>query len=861
MPASKAECPAFFLHGSIMKRISYLLICCLSLQAGCRTADSLAWIPNPSKVFKQSSGSDIAEADVEANSKKFLEDVRKQAATQTEQVNQHVQRGQQEIVSWYQDQDDRHISAAKENFRAAMKLQPKQNVDALHGLAVVADLEQKFEVAEQHYQLALAQTPGDPNLLGNLGYSYLLQNRLDESERYLTRATEIDPNHLDAVKHLGDVYLKQGQFGKAEATYRRVMSAEESRLLVAKAAEVPPEETKNSLMGRFLPQHREKVNIASDPHLNELRRLQAEQARADSSRDQSQGRESLPPANSQLGYTYPPNSQYPPPEIELKSRLASIERERHAHLDGRAVVINSETGRTQRGPESQQWSNTAPSGGDFSGKPQQPADVADSPQRATRPAPTVADGASAPGSQLMREMRPQLPEQNIYAEMSPYQQQQFERTQQMRLTGSPGINPQLPVYVEQMVARPGQLPAHMAPAVTASQVLAPRTGDPLQTPWGGSPANSVPVNDEYDSQQNRGSRNVSSNFEYGSSREPQFSQSEVYGDAASGGTPARALSQSRQAQNLRPGFNDFPGRSSQQELQVFEAATLEAAKLGMGMQVSNGEVVHNQTTPQQQPGTQSHWNGNSFDQVRRVLPSDLAPLDIGQGARSPVVNSLGQQLPGSGMTNEYDQFGTASRYDLQLQQASGQVTSSSQQALNQLQAQQLQMEQQLREQRAPAQAQFSQQTQDVWNHRPMTLHAPALGSPALLSPAEYGGMVPSQQTAALVAPPAYSRGQQGEQVDSNYGRHREVIYDNYGRPIEQQSQSERGTYYDAQPGMNIVEPPPYRPAAFNDSAEIHDGRAVQQAGYSQVSGGSYGGHAGFQMRANSNLPMIVPGNP
>jgi tetratricopeptide (TPR) repeat protein len=55
----------------------------------------------------------------------------------------------------------------------------------------------------------------------NRGTNYLMQNRLNEAERYLKEAIELDPLFVDAMDHLGMVYRRQNRLSEAEGIYLR----------------------------------------------------------------------------------------------------------------------------------------------------------------------------------------------------------------------------------------------------------------------------------------------------------------------------------------------------------------------------------------------------------------------------------------------------------------------------------------------------------------------------------------------------------------------------------------------------------------------------------------------------------------
>ncbi len=93
------------------------------------------------------------------------------------------------------------LDQARDEYQKALKSDPGY-VDAHHRLAVIADQKKDFAAAEFHYSQAMQKIPNDPDLLSDLGYSYLLQGRRRESETALRLALERSPGHPYASNNL-----------------------------------------------------------------------------------------------------------------------------------------------------------------------------------------------------------------------------------------------------------------------------------------------------------------------------------------------------------------------------------------------------------------------------------------------------------------------------------------------------------------------------------------------------------------------------------------------------------------------------------------------------------------------------------
>ena len=126
----------------------------------------------------------------------------------SEQLDRLLQEGQTSL-------QQRELEKAKTAYEEVLEYEP-ENATAHHGLAMTADLEEKYADAELHYKKALHVRPRDANLLSDIGYSYILQNRYDEAARYLNQAIEVNPQHEYAHLNLALLDLKQGKKAAAE---------------------------------------------------------------------------------------------------------------------------------------------------------------------------------------------------------------------------------------------------------------------------------------------------------------------------------------------------------------------------------------------------------------------------------------------------------------------------------------------------------------------------------------------------------------------------------------------------------------------------------------------------------------------
>ena len=124
------------------------------------------------------------------------------------------------------------LEEARRAYELALAAKP-DDPDVHHRLAVVADKQQMFGAADDHYDAALRKRPRDPNLLSDIGYSNLLRGDNRRAETILREALAIDPSHKGAMLNLGTLYGKQGRYEDTLAVFRRGTTDAEAKQYLA----------------------------------------------------------------------------------------------------------------------------------------------------------------------------------------------------------------------------------------------------------------------------------------------------------------------------------------------------------------------------------------------------------------------------------------------------------------------------------------------------------------------------------------------------------------------------------------------------------------------------------------------------
>jgi Tfp pilus assembly protein PilF len=127
-------------------------------------------------------------------------------------VADNLRRGQRELEAGRPDQ-------AAQFFERVLRDEPDHAI-AHHRLAVLADEAEDFASAEQHYKAALRTNSNDPDLLNDLGYSYLLQRRFGDAEQAFRTALSLSERHEKAIANLALLYSTVGSPDRARNVLR-----------------------------------------------------------------------------------------------------------------------------------------------------------------------------------------------------------------------------------------------------------------------------------------------------------------------------------------------------------------------------------------------------------------------------------------------------------------------------------------------------------------------------------------------------------------------------------------------------------------------------------------------------------------
>jgi len=184
---------------------------------------------------------------------------------------------------------ENRLADARREFEKGLELRPN-DVDCHHRLAVVADKERQFGLADDHYQAALKLRPRDPNLLSDMGYSYSLRGDDRRAESTLQEALAIAPSHKGAMGNLGVIYSRQGRYDDAAAMFRKGASDAEAQHYLA---QLFPNRTPGSPSGTELVNHTapERSTPQIPDEAPDFRNMSPEQLKEAMNRERQQGQQ------------------------------------------------------------------------------------------------------------------------------------------------------------------------------------------------------------------------------------------------------------------------------------------------------------------------------------------------------------------------------------------------------------------------------------------------------------------------------------------------------------------------------------------------------------------------------------------
>lgn len=531
---------------------------------------------------------------------------------------------------------EQRYDAARAAFTEVLQSSPGHTT-AHHGLAIVADLTEDWVEAEYHYKQALRNQPRDANLLNDLGYSYLLQNRLHESTRYLSQAVEIEPQHEHAQINLALLSLKQGDrdsaLARLSAIFPAATAAQHLTRLDSQVREMAMAEDPAGVA--------EPPRLTPDTSFEEVMELAAEQRRAaEQAREQ---RYAAQEPQSSIRFSDP---RFYDQSADPASAVPGGSTGRHAAAGPSGVAASAATAAGATGPAGPQWPGHMPS------VPVHPSVAGGPPGGAEMAAHNTAPGARSAGSPSV----PNPPPSEIIPAAT--------------TSSAPAIARRAPGGVEGPVLQPlgaavsiqgrgasRSDPSHAGSSLPQSSYGASPspTGHPVQP---GRPQSGMAMSGQADPVWPPSGQALSANATHGAA-------TAAYPNSNSGFAPAAQAPVMQAPAGMTQGATSHMSADpSRMPLAGLDAGPgslfpVQPAPSGVGTAaapVANGQsqgvATHHGVV--QQPGANSLLNGGMFPEVPRVMSGyqHITPASATQGpptgAVSPAAGSQTASPAGSG---------------------------------------------------------------------------------------------------------------------------------------------------------------------------------------------------------------------
>ena len=104
----------------------------------------------------------------------------------------------------------------------------KPSWQALNGLGIIADLQNRHEDANAYFKEAEKMNPGSPELLNNIGFSYYLDSKFEQAEHYYIKALQSDSGFKKALYNLSLVQAKLRNYDAMYQTFIKLVDEPEA---------------------------------------------------------------------------------------------------------------------------------------------------------------------------------------------------------------------------------------------------------------------------------------------------------------------------------------------------------------------------------------------------------------------------------------------------------------------------------------------------------------------------------------------------------------------------------------------------------------------------------------------------------
>jgi len=137
------------------------------------------------------------------------------ASNQTQPENVELSEGSQFLQQG-------NFKSAQESYKQTLEQEP-ENLEAIYGLGIICQYEEKYEDAKNYFERALSFYGENGAVLNSYGVVAANLGDNESARDSFEKAVQIDPDFLDAKKNLAEIYIATKEYDKGIGTYQEIL--------------------------------------------------------------------------------------------------------------------------------------------------------------------------------------------------------------------------------------------------------------------------------------------------------------------------------------------------------------------------------------------------------------------------------------------------------------------------------------------------------------------------------------------------------------------------------------------------------------------------------------------------------------
>ncbi len=137
------------------------------------------------------------------------------ASNQTQPENVELSEGSQFLQQG-------NFKSAQESYKQTLEQEP-ENLEAIYGLGIICQYEEKYEDAKNYFERALSFYGENGAVLNSYGVVVANLGDNESARDSFEKAVQIDPAFLDAKKNLAEIYIATKEYDKGIGTYQDIL--------------------------------------------------------------------------------------------------------------------------------------------------------------------------------------------------------------------------------------------------------------------------------------------------------------------------------------------------------------------------------------------------------------------------------------------------------------------------------------------------------------------------------------------------------------------------------------------------------------------------------------------------------------